>query len=548
MDHVDATHLRFDGDAFVSYAMLNQLELEIDSVRRKVADYQRDPLRLAREVSLHPETGELAFDLTLAAEQALGRSRWQGLNDKQRAAVIGAFEKTVQDIRDNWKFDTTMRPRLLQSEIKADRASITLLRGDELSRLTLARRDGAWFITEQELLDEALPEFADALLGALEPAGRRRLASEGAFDTAMNDLEKLIAREGEKPELLLLKARVLENRESREIIETYTKKKDEAAGKDKETEKDKDRDKAASVASLDVYKEVARRWPDFAPGRRALASRLLPLIFETDANQEKPVKKDVGPLLAELQAYARLVSYDPRPWRDMALVHEKFGKLEDATADLEKAIELDRENLEIYKDLIDFQLNHGQPEKAKSSLTRMLKVSADADKVFGIFRDSEDGYEPKYAASLENLLLSFSKEMEGSAIGWVLLAELQDAQKKNAAAIKSIQRSLAIEPSSESYVYLSMLLRSERRYAESLDAADRGLKLEEDDVAAHFERACALARLGRKDEALAALKRMLEIDADTYFDLEEPDLEPLAELPEFKAIKEKVSKPAGTPK
>ncbi|MBO0801289.1 MAG: transglutaminase domain-containing protein, partial [Blastocatellia bacterium] len=405
MDHVDATHLRFDGDAFVSYAMLNQLELEIDSVRRKVADYQRDPLRLAREVSLHPETGELAFDLTLAAEQALGRSRWQGLNDKQRAAVIGAFEKTVQDIRDNWKFDTTMRPRLLQSEIKADRASITLLRGDELSRLTLARRDGAWFITEQELLDEALPEFADALLGALEPAGRRRLASEGAFDTAMNDLEKLIAREGEKPELLLLKARVLENRESREIIETYTKKKDEAAGKDKETEKDKDRDKAASVASLDVYKEVARRWPDFAPGRRALASRLLPLIFETDANQEKPVKKDVGPLLAELQAYARLVSYDPRPWRDMALVHEKFGKLEDATADLEKAIELDRENLEIYKDLIDFQLNHGQPEKAKSSLTRMLKVSADADKVFGIFRDSEDGYEPKYAASLENLLV-----------------------------------------------------------------------------------------------------------------------------------------------
>ncbi|MBO0800777.1 MAG: tetratricopeptide repeat protein, partial [Blastocatellia bacterium] len=481
------------------------------------------------------------------------KSRWQGLDDKQRAAVISAYEKTMQEICDNWKVDPTMRPRLLQSEIKGDRASITLLRGDELSRLTLARRDGAWFITEHELIDEALPEFADALLGALEPAGRRRFVFEETFDAAMNHLEKLIAREGEKPELMLLKARVVETEELREAFEAHTMKNKAAADKDKETEKDKDnvekreKDKAASVASLDIYKEVARRWPDFAPGRRALASELLPSIFEADGNQERPVKKDAGPVLAELQAYARLAPYDPRPWRDLAVVHEKSEKLEEAAADYEKAIELDRENLEIHKNLIDFQLNHGKPEKAKSSFARMLKAGADADEVFGNFRDTEDGYEPEYAASLENLLLSFPKVMEGSAVGWVLLSELQEAQKKTAAAIKSIQRSLQIEASAESYVYLSMLLRSERRYAESLDAADRGLKLEEDDVAAHFERVCALARLGRKDEAMAALKRMLEIDADTYFDPDEPDLEPLAELPEFQAIKEKVAKP-GSPK
>ena len=57
----------------------------------------------------------------------------------------------------------------LQSDIKADRASVTMLRGEALLRLTLAARDGAWFITEHEVVDDALPEFADALRGRSIP-------------------------------------------------------------------------------------------------------------------------------------------------------------------------------------------------------------------------------------------------------------------------------------------------------------------------------------------------------------------------------------------
>jgi len=52
MDRVDATHLRFDGDAFASYAMLNQLDLEITSARRVTADFQRDPRPNQRQRAL----------------------------------------------------------------------------------------------------------------------------------------------------------------------------------------------------------------------------------------------------------------------------------------------------------------------------------------------------------------------------------------------------------------------------------------------------------------------------------------------------------------
>lgn len=232
----------------------------------------------------------------------------------------------------------------------------------------------------------------------------------------------------------------------------------------------------------------------------------------------------------------------------MAVAHEQFKKLEDAASAFEKAIELDHEYLSFHRELVNFHLRHNHTDRAKSAFARMLKSVKDVNAVFEYFRDEEDGYQPEYAASLESLLLAFTKEMEGSALGWTLLAELQYAQKKAGAAIKSIQRALAIKPSADSFVYLSMLYRSERRYAESLSAADQAVKLEAESVAAHFERACSLARLGRKNEAMKALNRVFEIDPDTYFDTEEADLQSLSAIPEFQTMKEKIDKPGATTK
>ena len=522
MDHVDATHLRFDGDAFTSYAMLNQLDLEITSARRTVADYQRDPIRLASQFSLDPATRDLAFDLSLTAEQALTPGRWAGLDEKQRAAVINAFEKTVKEMWETWKSETPLRPRVLRSDVKAGSASVTLIRGEVLLRLTLASRDGAWFITEHEIVDDALPEFADALRGALQPADRRGLVFETSIDTAAKHIEKLIAREGEKPELQLLKARVLSSKQIEEA----------EAGKNQPKP-----DPPASDPSVEILKELAKRWPDFAPGRLALARELLYSGNGEDAIN--PLSKDAERAIAELRVYTRLAPYDPRPWRDLAVAYEQLDKPEDTESALEKAVELDREHLDHHAALVSFHLLYDHPDKAKSAFARMLKASSDPDEIFGQFADDE-GYDPDYAKALENLLLAFPKELEGSVAGWVLLAGVQDAQNKTGDAIKSMQRAIAIEPFASSYEYLSSLYRSQRRFTEALNAANEAVKLDESSADAHFERACSLAQLGRKREALAALKQMLELDSEAAFDPDEPDLQPLAAMPEFKAMKEKV--------
>ncbi len=543
MDHVDATHLRFDGDAFTSYAMLNQIELEITSARRAVADYQRDPIRLVKEFSLDPSRRDLAFDFPLAVEQTLGRSKWEKLDEKQRAAVISAFEKTINEMWETWKTEIPLQPRVLRSEVKAGRASITLLRGEALLRLTLASRDGAWFITEHEIVDDALPEFADALQGALEPAGRRGVVFETSIENAARQIEKLIAQEGAKPELLLLKSRVLSSQQIEEAAKTQDEPEPKKAEPGKDSPKLAKPDQQPADPSVEVLKELARRWPDFAPGRLALARELLYSGSGEDA--VNPLSKDAERAIAELHAYARLAPYDPRPWRDLAFAYEQFDKLEDAESALEKAVELDREYLDHHTALVNFHLNYDNPEKAKSAFARMLKVSSDINDIFEQFAN-DDGYDPDYAKALENLLLAFPKQLEGSVAGWVVLAGAQDAQNKTGDAIKSMQRALAIEPLASSYEYLSQLYRSERRFTEALNAANQAVKLEEKSVDAHFERACSLAQLGRKREALAALKQMLEIDPEAIFDPDEPDLQPLAAMPEFKAMKEKL-KEASTP-
>ena len=547
MEHVDATHLRFEGLAFHSYAMLNQLEVEIATVRRTVADFQRDPIRLVKEFSLEPGTRELAFDLSLTAEHVLGRERWAGLDEKQRALVISAFEKTTKKVCQEWEgYDS--RPHVLQSEVNPESATLRLLVDDNLLRVTLARRDGAWFITEHENSADSLAEFADALEGALHPANRRGYVYETSFEKAVEHLEKLIAREGEKPELFLIKSRVLHIQEinasfiAAQKVEAQSENKPSETGKTEPGKNAIAKDEPKSDPSLELLKVMTRRWPDFAPGRMELAQRLFLSLKTAD-----PLSKDAENLLAELKAYARLVPYDPRPWSDMANAHEHFNKLDDAEAAYEKAIALAPEYLEYHTALVNLHLNNNHPEKAKAVFARMLKAAPEIDEIFEQFVDYE-GYQADYAQALEILLLSFPKELEGREAGWSLLADLQEAQDKLDAAIKSIQHVIAINPGVDSYLSLSRLYRSQQKFTLALNAANQALKLDESSVDAHFERACSLARLARKREALAALKKMFEIEPDTVFDTDEADLQPLSTMPEFKAIIEKIKKALETPK
>ena len=91
----------------------------------------------------------------------------------------------------------------------------------------------------------------------------------------------MIASEGEKPELLLLKSRVLSAQEFEGTVKAQVQT---------------GTDKTDSSASVEILKKAAERWPDFAPVRLALARALLYSGGGEDAI--KPPSKDAERAIA----------------------------------------------------------------------------------------------------------------------------------------------------------------------------------------------------------------------------------------------------------
>ena len=544
MDYVDATHLRFADDAFVSYAMLNQLELEVLDTRSTIADFQRDPVRLIKEFAAESsaDARELVFDLSLAADSALGAGALAKLSEKQRAAVINAFDRMTGTVTSEWVNDWADNPRILSRETSQDRATILTLFGQGLLRFTLAARNGAWYITEIENVDEATHILGDPLRGTLNPEADRARLENMTYSEALPQLEQMIKKEGESAPLLLLKSRLLQTKEVTETILARTSA--EAENSNQANKKESPPAGAqAERESTALLKQITTRFPDFAPAWYAFAASYPAWQDE----REKAIEP--------LQRYARLMPSDPRPWQTLALIFAHQNRLVEAESAFREAIARDRENHERYNLLAAFHFDHQQTTRARAVLAEALGVGSSADQVFDDFGSqvrlfTDEKPDKEHSRRLEELLTAFPKELSGSQAGLRWLATAQEYQGNDDAAIRSLQRAIAIKPEADDYTRISGLHRTAKRYQQALAAADEALKLNAESAGAHFERACALARLNRTKAAIAALKKALELDEDYLSGLEDEDLKSLSGLPEFKALRPKdepAEKPAARP-
>ena len=517
MDYVDSTHLRFEGQSFITYAMLNQIQLEVLEARSFVADYQRDPIQLVKALGATDvkESHEFVWDFALAAEQALGAELLRQLDDKQRAAIIQAFDRAVSQELENWELQWMGASRILSSEVKENRATILALRGDDLLRISLAARDGAWYITDIEDLDYGVPVIKDALRAAPQEVVSRLQVLSFSSERALKQVDQWIAAEGESERLLFLKALVLRNKQFAESLE--------AAREDR-----KEKSQPAPGAAAALLKQITTRWPDFAPAHYALGVQLL-------SYDEEPEKA-----IAPLQRYAQLMPLDPRPWANLGEAFEKLKRYGEAEAAYREAAARDRDNFERQLALAAFYFKQHQPLKAKESLAQTLRLAPDADAAFYSLTcealDIAAEGDKEGHRRLEELLLSFPKEVGGSKGGLRRLAHAQSEQGKDDAAMQTIGRVVALGPEASDYIWIAQMSRAARRFPAALNAADQALKLDKENADAFFERACALAQLGSKKEALAALKKAIELDPDLRDRLEETDLKPLASMLEFAAL------------
>src|SRR5262245_47350911 len=271
-----------------------------------VADFQRDPVRLVKEFSLVEKTRHLPFDFMLTVEDLLGPAAWETLSARHRIAIRKAFERAVNGVWETWNLEEPEQVRIIQSEVKQGRATITVLRGNDLLRFKLASRNGAWYITEHEILDDALAEFSEAFAGVLDPESSRNRIYEAPLESASQLVDKQLWLQREKPEWWLMKYRLLE------------------AWRIEESAQHPDNPPKPEQLRLfdEILDKLTSLWPNFAPGHLARGRALL-YTDDSQNNVISPLSRDPETAIVELKRYVELVPFDPRPHRDLAYAFEQ---------------------------------------------------------------------------------------------------------------------------------------------------------------------------------------------------------------------------------
>jgi len=131
------------------------------------------------------------------------------------------------------------------------------------------------------------------------------------------------------------------------------------------------------------------------------------------------------------------------------------------------------------------------------------------------------------------------------------LASVRIINDRAREALPLLKRAIELDPKNATpHTMSAEAHRKLHNWPGALKSADAALEIDDTEAEAHFHRACALAQLRRPQEALASLKKSLELEDESYSaeDIEaELDLKPLAKLPAFKKLIEKLKSAQDAP-
>jgi hypothetical protein len=117
-----------------------------------------------------------------------------------------------------------------------------------------------------------------------------------------------------------------------------------------------------------------------------------------------------------------------------------------------------------------------------------------------------------------------------------LAADKKRPKKSNAACVEIVNKATQLLPKHDfagaSFYFAEGLACNDQNWIAHLGLAIAELRREND-----YNRACAYSHVGQQDKALQALSRAVDLGwADPKGMVDDPDLRPLRELPEFKAL------------
>ncbi len=513
---VDATHIRNTSSALVTSAALNLIDLEVLEARRTVEDFQKSPKALAQHLIKAIPTGnrsdlEAVLDVATLTDEFMGVGAWAKMNDAERDQMSSAYRRVVLEIIDYGRLEEKSTMRLMHLQEKGDVAEATCWLGpsDLFIKLRLVRNNGLWYLVEVLQNDTQLHSVAETLRPTITSIESGRAG------------KRVAARQSDHSRVLMF---VYNNAEKAvpaadEVLKT------------KPTDRGLRLLKALALLQLDkgedgtkILRELSNE--NFAPAVYKLAAYL------NESEDEKQAKEAI----TFYERYVLLEPYDPRGLHDLAVAYEFANEAPKAEATYRKLIELDPADSIGYIDLVTLLVKQDRIGETESVVAAGDKNNDDDTDIFGaVMSDLVSLDDSSYAIKLA---AGAPERMKTNRHANLVLGRMHTYNGKYALALPLLQTAIQLGKDwDEPYIALALLNRKQSRFAAALKAADQAIALDDEDGEAQYERACALARLGRIKEAMSALEKAVQLYPDqAEWMANEKDLKALAKLPSFKKL------------
>lgn len=527
---VDATHIRNATNTLLTSAALNLIDLEVLEATRSVAEFQKTPRALAQHLAKSIPLGakseiEAAIDIATLTDEHMGAGAWAKLSERERDQMWSAYRRVVHEIVTGYgssesedEFDKPSM-RLLHVQEKADTAEAIYLYdpGDLLLKSRFVRRNDVWQFVEVVHTDTGFAVATETLSPVVSSIEKVRAGEKPSAMLMSGFSRVLLLLEQDAGKAIALVDELLKANPKHQSLRYL---------------------KALALLGSDKTEEAKKLLTElsneaFAPAVYKLGGYL------SDSEDEQQQQQLIDLYLR----YTSLEPHDPRGFRDLGDAYNALEKTVDAEAAYRKAIEIDPGDIFNYRNLIEFFLVRDRVNEVRPLLVAAEKYKQPDEDLFGSIM--YDLYMTEEPVAAEKFAASEPLRMKTSADANLALGRIYVDAGRYREAERFLNAAAQLEPKNTGpYISLAVLYRRQSRWLAALKAADQAIKINERDSEAHYQRACALARLRRINDAMAALTKSVEIGPlQSEYIADEADLKPLASLPAFKKLLPKPEKP-----
>lgn len=523
-DFVDATHIRDATGGLLTYAAMNLVEIDVLEAPRGVADFQLDAKSLTAKLSEELANGEpgaltAALDLAILTDQEMGKGSWAAMNDAEREQMTSAYRRIVMEVvalfRGSGKSPGSVR--VLRVNENGDSAEALLMLsagiGEFFEKMTFAKTGGGWYLVEVLEADTGLKIVSDMLKPAIWQINERRNGKNGRAKFATNLVRVLTAlNQDAKSAVTIADAILKEDPNDRGVLFA----KSLALSQEEKT----------TDAALEI-------WGRLSADPKPHAAAVLKLATYHSYSEKA---EEQAQALVLFEKYITLEPEDPRGHLHLAALYNEAKKTSQAEVEYRAAIATDATNSDVYLDLAEFLAAQKRYPEVVSALNEAVKhAAADDDVVAWLFQRLMISGSVEDAENLARLLPAALKTSSDVNLS---LGRMRMNANRAADALPLLRKAAELDKKSAGpWTAMSECYRSLKNWAAALSAANTAVDRDPEDPDAFYQRACAQARLGRLRDAIASLKRSIELEPYVADDIEnEPDLKPLSSLPEFKKL------------